>query len=291
MAAYDKDLEPPPSTVPGWGRIWIKWLWEFYRWVRLNMGRDWYIDVSAGRVTGYSTVTKFGRATSITNGSDVDIAPFTPTYLTTASTIRIKAGGNAADTAAGTGAQAVVVVGLDANYNEITDTLVTAGASASSATTNTYLRVTRAYVTTVGSGETNAAAITIEAVTGGSTQAIIPASGGQTQQIMYTVPAGKRAYVKGIRLSLIDSPGAGTTQHLGHFKGKIRLYDTGSNNNYQSWRTVFDYGLDTDGSNDLVINSDIPVVLPAKTDVTVTVYTHSAGGEADCRLIIVLEDI
>lgn len=284
------NLEPPPSTEEKWGRGWIQWLWRFYEYVRENMGRDWYIDVAAGRATGYSTVTKFGRKTNITSGSDVPIAPFTPTYLTTASTLRVQAGGNAADTAAGTGAREVNITGLDANYNLVTETLATAGASASSATTNSFLRVQSVNCGAVGSGGINAGDITIEAVTGASTQALIPAGFGQTVQMLYTVPAGKTAYVKGLRLSLVDQQGAGTTQHLAHFKGWIRLYDTGSTNNYASWRGVFDYGLDTDGSSDVVIDSEVPVALPAKTDVYISVRTHSNGAEADARLIILLED-
>jgi len=252
---------------------------------------DFFFEVSKGNVAGHSALIRFARIPATTGGSaQDDIAPFVLTYLTTASTIRIKAGGNAADTAAGTGAQSITVTGLDENYLPVTDVIATAGASASTATTNTYLRVHSCYVTLVGSGEVNAAGITIEAVTGGTTQALIPAGEGQTEQMYNTIPAGKTGYIEEARISLIDQEGGATVQHVGHFKGWIRIYNESSNNNYESWRDIFDSGLDTDGTNNATIPQRISDPLPEKTDIKMTVATHSANAEADARLFLILVD-
>ena len=289
-----RDLEPPPSRVELVASIvpdsiWKTWLNNLYEWVKDNMAKDFYFEVARGSVNGHSGLIKFGRIPVTTGGADDLIWPGGAfTYLTTASTIRVQAGGNAADDVAGTGAQTITIEGLDENYAEITDTISLAGASASTATTNTYLRVHRAYVRLVGSGEDNAGNIVIEAVTGGTTQAYIPAGDGQTEQLMYTIPANKTAYITGTKISLIDQQGGATTQHVGHFKGWIRAYNESSNNNYESWRQVFDTGLDTDGNTTDSLDQPIPTPLPQKTDLRVTVNTHSANAEADARMYMVI---
>ena len=288
----DEKLPPPPRNINIFSQQWRDWLFRLYKYVFGNMNKDFFFEVSKGNVAGHSKEIKFGRNTATTGGGTQDLiwSGGAFTYLTTASTIRIKAGGNAADTAAGTGARAVVIHGLDENYLEITDTLTTAGASASTATTNTYLRVTRAYATIVGSSESNVGDISIEAVTGGTTQAYVPAGEGQTEQCFTTIPAGKTGYIIGTKRSLLDQEGAGTTQHLGHFKGWIRLYNEASNNNYEAWRNVFDSGLDTDGNT---VNSSpewLSDPITEKADIRMTVATQAANAEADARIFIILVD-
>lgn len=64
--AAGRDLEPPPSTEPNWGRGWIQWLWRFYEEVVDFMNdAPWTQRVAEGRVTGYSHVNKFGLNTDI----------------------------------------------------------------------------------------------------------------------------------------------------------------------------------------------------------------------------------
>lgn len=87
--------------------------------------------------------------------------------------MRIKAGGNAADTAAGAGAREVTLIGLDASGNVVTEAIATNGISASSATTNSFIRLYRAYVSASGTYATAAAgshtaAIVIENSAGGT---------------------------------------------------------------------------------------------------------------------------
>lgn len=249
--------------------------------------------VSAGAFRGYSTVVKFGHNADVdTTEEDLWSEGGNLTYLTTASTIRIQAGGNAADTAAGTGAREVHIQGLDANYNLITDTLVTNGASASTATTKTYLRVLRAYVGEVGSSGHNVGAITIEAVTGGTTQAHIPAELGQTQQCFYTVPAGKTAYVIGETFSCVKGAGGGAGSGTAgiHFHGWVRVYNEDSTNNYESWRSVFDILVIEAGNNPAKIKEDLYEPIPEKSDIRVSAVSDTSNMEVNGRLFILLRD-
>lgn len=88
-----------------------------------------------------------------------------------ATQLRVKAGGNAADTAAGAGARSVKLSGIDAAGNEITEVIATAGTSASSPTTQSFIRMYHAEVHESGTYGTQTAGshvgdITIEDAAG-----------------------------------------------------------------------------------------------------------------------------
>ena len=117
-------------------------------------------------------------------------------WPTVAETIRIKAGGDVNDTAAGTGARSIKVMGLDANYEEIEETLTTAGASASAVTTQLFLRVLKAQVVDCGTRiGTNIGGVTLENTTSLNELAFIETGFGVTKLSMYTIPAGKNAFI------------------------------------------------------------------------------------------------
>jgi len=139
----------------------------------------------------------FGANFSMPAGTEVDIWTPTGTYpwQTTPLPLRIRAGGDAADTAAGAGARAVTLVVLNADFVEETVVLATAGASASAPTANSYIRILSAHVTDCGTYTASNEGIIIIETTGGVQVAGIPAAQGQTQMAMYTIPAGKKAYL------------------------------------------------------------------------------------------------
>lgn len=117
-------------------------------------------------------------------------------WLQAASSVRIKAGGNAADDAAGAGAQSVKIYGLDENWNAAEETVATAGALASSGTTTTFIRVFRACVINCGTyGGNNTGNIVIE-TTGGTDLLQLDAGEGQTQYGAFSVAANRTARVK-----------------------------------------------------------------------------------------------
>lgn len=169
--------------------------------------RDFLIEVQKGTVAGHAIVHKFGRNIAVPNGSwaFISLLGHTSWPLSAATTVRIKAGGNANDTAAGTGAREVVVEGIDSNLAELSEAIATAGASASSNTTASFWRVHRAWVSSGGTyGGSNTAAITIENSGGGTDLIQIPTGGGQSQFGAWTVPTGKTAYPLGIHIH-VDS--------------------------------------------------------------------------------------
>lgn len=166
--------------------------------------KDFNLELSRGRITGMTGINKFGRniAVSTTETVVTRTGLAYTGFLTTASTIRVRAGGNANDTAAGTGAQEITFEGLDANFASVTATIATAGASASASTTQTFIRVTRCYVSdgkagtySTGVNGSNTGDIDIETTTSVILLARISALSGQTQLAVSTIPAGYTGYL------------------------------------------------------------------------------------------------
>ena len=145
-------------------------------------------DVDAGE----EMITTLGKSMSASVHPDC--------FLTAATTVRVKAGGNANDTAAGSRALTLTIEGLDENWLPARETVDLAGASASASTTTTFIRVFRAYIgDTVGTyGLANEGAITLENTAGTIDLLQIPAGAGQTEEAWFTVSAGYTAFINHI---------------------------------------------------------------------------------------------
>lgn len=160
---------------------------------------DPFLDIARGVRAKVSSVHKFGANGSV---GTVEEDIWTPggiyPWPTAAETVRVKAGGDANDDAAGTGARKVMIEGLDSSFNAVSEEVTLAGASASSPTSASFRRINRAYVTEVGTYTgTNAGQIQIENTTSLAVLADIAASDGQTEMSMYTVPNNFMAYLVG----------------------------------------------------------------------------------------------
>lgn len=161
------------------------------------------LDRNSGLIDYQETFTQYGRNPVVGTGAFEDIwgtgGPYN--WLTAADTVRIQAGGNVADDAAGAGAQKVTIEGLDENWMEASETLATAGASVSASTTTRFIRIHKAFVPEDGAGTytgDNASDVMIE-TTGGIEVACIMAGSGETHLGLYSVPAGKTAYLTNVR--------------------------------------------------------------------------------------------
>lgn len=152
-------------------------------------------------VRDVKVVHKFGRANVGT--TFVPVSWSTPYQMpTSATTLRVKAG-NANDTAAGSGAREVTLQGLDENGNEVKEAIATAGASASSNSSNSFIRLYRAWVSASGTygdatNKSHAADVVIENSGGGTDWLTIDSTDyarAQSEIACYTVPLGKKAYL------------------------------------------------------------------------------------------------
>lgn len=90
-----------------------------------------------------------------------------------------------------------MVQGLDSDWNPTSTTLTLAGTSASTASTQTFIRVFRAWVATTGTYTgANTGDVVIESPVTGDTLAFIEADAGQTQLSMFSIKAGYTAYIE-----------------------------------------------------------------------------------------------
>lgn len=143
-----------------------------------------------------SIFRKFGAnptvgATEELVGQTGAASPYMPT---TAQAVEIVSG-DAADTAAGSGARTVTVIGLDANWLEVSETVTLNGTNAVALTT-AFIRIYRAFVATCGTySGNNTGLLTVRVASAGTTFVVIAVGAGQTQTSHYTVPANKRLYV------------------------------------------------------------------------------------------------
>jgi hypothetical protein len=158
-----------------------------------------YLQVARDQISWHKTAYVSGY-----NG-DVDTAVETiwPSggvlTLPSAAAVLTVSSGSASDAAAGTGARTVFISGLNASYNEISETVILNGQTAVN-TVNSYLRIQSAYVATAGSGLT---AVGIIYIGTGSVTTGVPATiyssiaigDNATQVGSWTVPAGYTAYI------------------------------------------------------------------------------------------------
>jgi len=182
--------------------------------------REYYLEIARGHVPGHSVVHKFGRfdaTTTTVTAIAFGVGNYQTPLPANATTLRIKAGGNSADTVAGAGARKVMLQGLNETGALVSEEVSLAGASASAVTITTFIRLFRAYVSETGTAAvtaltaTQTAAITIENGAGGTDWATIAATnygGGQTEIGCYTIPLGYTGYLTHMHVNIISNQAA-----------------------------------------------------------------------------------
>lgn len=151
---------------------------------------DFTISIALGQVPGWTHYRKFGMNDDVDSGIEYVWPPGTERILPTAAAVVAVVSDSAEDdpdeaTPPGTGGWTVTLQGLDANYDQIEETVTLAGLTPAN-TTQEFLRVHRAFVVTAGSTEANVGNISMSI--GGDLQAYIEAVEGQTHQLLYTIP-------------------------------------------------------------------------------------------------------
>lgn len=215
------------------------------------------LQVARGQISWHKVIFKFG------NNSDIDTDLETVWSrgglysYPSAATVMTVSSSSANDAAAGTGARTVFVSGLDADYNEIGETVTLNGQTAVN-TVNSYLRMFRAYVVTAGSGGTAAGTIyvgtgTVTAGVPANVYAEIALGDNQTTMAVWTVPAGYTAYITGGTFS------AASNNSSQYVLGKFVVRPLGG-----VFRTAADI---TVNSNVFRYDWEYPVALPEKSDI------------------------
>jgi len=168
---------------------------------------DFYFEVAKGDIPGYSSINKFGTNQDIADGTEEIVwsGSGVYTFSTTADITHIVSSSTSDN------GKTIEIQGLDSNW----DLVVQEKALGSPATTGVALdtaliRVFRMRVndasTNVGTVQCGVGAVTT-AFTAGNLRAQVDVGNGQTLMAIYTVPAGKTAYLTKYYCSVIGDPG------------------------------------------------------------------------------------
>lgn len=156
-------------------------------WTRQIYEHD-RLAIAKGEVNGYSSEHKFGAVPAMSQNQtgtiwDVNDTNYPWSSWSTAGTVDIPAV-NASDDG-----KKITIVGLDADYNAQSEE-ITVSSSGSVTSTNSYIRLFRAYVS---EGISNVGVINVQK--SAVTVLRINANKGQTLMAIYTVPSGYTAYL------------------------------------------------------------------------------------------------
>lgn len=234
--------------------------------IRLPMG---LLGVSANHYDGLSHVHKFGAVPAMSQNQtgtiwDVNDTNYPWSSFASAGTLSVPAV-NASDNG-----KTIRIIGLNASYDEIQEDVTVSSAEAT-ATSNSFIRVYRAFVT--NGSATNVANINVQK--GGTTVLRISANKGQTLMAIYTVPAGYTAYMlKGVATcqSGADATGDMFVRYFGEsaFRVGHSFEVSGSGGEY-----MYDFG--------------IPLRIPEKSDIDVRATVRSNNARVTAAFDMLLE--
>ena len=218
---------------------------------------DEKIKISRGMVKGASFIHKFGAVPSLatnTTGTVWDKNDTVYPWATWATAGII----NVDSSSASDINKSITVVGLDANYNQISET-ITLTTQTNNNSSNSFIRIFRVFVS---DGETNVGQISVQRDT--TDVAVITAGYGQTLMAVYTVPAGYTGYLyKGTCSAQSGADGTGNmfVRYFGQSSFRIghSFEVSGAGGQY-----VYDFSF--------------PIPIPEKSDIDVRITTRSNNG-------------
>lgn len=226
-----------------------------------------FLNISRGLVKGTSFVHKFGAVPTMSTNTtgtvwDVNDTVYPWSAWATAGTITI----DRAD--AGDANKQVTVVGLDSNYDALTETITLTSATGN-ASTNSFIRVFRAFIV---DGTTNVGLISIKR--NSTTVAAIVAGKGQTLMSVYTIPRGYTGYL--MKGTCSAQAGADAT-------GDMYVRYAGQS----SFRVGHSFEI-SGGGGQYLYEFATPIPIPAMSDIDVRITTRSNNGRYTAAFDLVL---
>lgn len=255
-----------------------------------RLGHSYPLDVALGRIPDAQRVVFAGT----NNNVDSTYALLAPGGVWQAPTpadakpLRVKAGGDAADSPVGTGARLIELAGLDVAGAPLVREVATNGTAAGPATLVDFLRLNSARVVSSGSSGaptvgSHAASIVIEAADGSGDWATISASPAPARGVSttgaYSVPAGFSTFIVNIASSVQSNKSAhllffarlGMLEGAAPFTPWTQLFDAKGNTGTQEFPQEFPIG---------------PLVGPC--DIAVMGRFESTSGELAVSLTLLL---
>lgn len=212
---------------------------------RVGTYEPWELQIGRGQIAFHERLFKFGSNPDV-DGSNETIWDAGGLYAYPSSAVAMTVTTDAGTPADDNGVT-VVVSGLDENYNEVSQEVTLAG-SGTATTTQTFLRVFRAYVSGSQAPTGN-----LNITNGGTTYARITLGENQTLMAIWTVPAGYTAYMSRGTLSV------GTANGNQFVTGRLSTREFGGVFRTQAKVTLQNGFID--------FPFDIPLEIPEKTDI------------------------
>jgi hypothetical protein len=233
---------------------------------QFNWDDNFRLNVSMGKVRGASFIHKFGAVPALSQNTtgtiwDKNDTVYPWSAFDTAGIITA-AIANASDAG-----KVVTVIGLDNDFNEVSETFTLSSTATVSGTVQ-FRRVFRAYIST---GTNNVGDITF--TKNGSDVLRITATKGQTLMAIYTIPAGKTGYLyKGVSTSQAGADGTGSMF--------IRYFGQ------TAFRIGHSFEVSSGGEYDYEFS--FPIRIPEKSDIDVRMTTRSNNGRYTAAFDILL---
>ena len=236
---------------------------------RIGTYEPWELQVARNQIAFHKPLFKFGvnpdvngTLETVWDGSSLYVYPGSALAMTVTSAAAVPATDNGVK---------IVVQGLDGDYNEVSQEVTLAGAGTAT-TTQTFLRVFRAYVS--GSQEPTG---NLNITNGGTTYAQITLGENQTLMALWTVPAGYTAYLSQINIA------TGTANINQYVTGAVTARSFGN-----VFRTVAKQSFHEQAA--IVIS--LPIPFTEKTDIEVRVISSGSNNtvSADFSIIYIKND-
>jgi hypothetical protein len=222
-----------------------------------------------GRDRRVSPLNKFGENPDFESGTDEDIWDGGSDWLPpTEARIHNINSTDALDTVAGTGARNIQIIGVNENWDEVSEEIEMAG-TATVPTTNYYRNIYRMLVSSGGgAGGTilpdNQGTILATAQIDDTVTAQIQPSNGQTLMAIYTVPAGHTLLMNNYYANL------NADTNVAAARANATMYTRGSDSD-ASWLVKHKKGVIDTGSSDISHVFDPPLAIPEKTTIKMRV--------------------
>lgn len=220
-------------------------------------------EIALGEIDNASPIDKFGLNPTVGN-SYVTIWDGSNIYTYPSSALAMTVTSDAGATDNGV---EVTVIGLDENYAEVNETVTLAG-TGTATTTQTFLRVFRAYTS---NGQDATGTVTI--ANGGTTYAQFSADMQQTLMAVYTIPAGYVGYLISGNLS---------SQKDKDITAKLMMRELGG-----AFRVK---GLVLTPGTPFQRSWSIPQAIPEKTDIEIRAKAGATGPVAAGFEIVLVKD-
>lgn len=218
--------------------------------------KNFSLEIAKGNVSGHSLITKFGHNTDVDTGAAEDVWSNGGLYVApTAARVHNITSSSVNDTSAGTGMRTVLIRGVDASYNAVSETITMNGTS-NVATANSYLHIHLMQSQSAGSGGVNAGTITATAQTDATVTCSMVIGTGQSESSIYLVPTGYTAYIMMVRARMNNST-ANSAATVSLFTIPFGL----------ALQLKTSIGLNNTGSSfiELDYSSSAPFIVPAKS--------------------------